>query len=636
MPTSLDSLLSSIATYVDRPMRTARHFFLGTLLLAGLSFAACDFLDIEPRGSLSPQVVANKAGVEALLIGAYGALDGQQIEGLPWEASPDNWIYGAVAGGDAHKGSNSGDQPAINPIATFEVNASNGFLNSKWKAGYEGVARANAVLATLSDVEDATEEEKNRIAAEARFLRGHYYFDLKKMFNMVPWIDETTEDYKVPNDQDIWPNIEADFQFAMDNLPETQAEVGRANMWAAASYLAKTYVYQEKWSEAKTLFDQIIDQGQTSNGLAYDLVPAYQNNFRALTENNSESVFAIQMVAEDGTGTITSSNQGAMLNFPYNSPFRCCGFFQPTQDLVNSYQTQDGLPVVDDYNATMVTSDAGVPSTQQFDLYEGTLDPRLDWSVGRRGVPYLDWGPHPGQRWIRDPAYAGPYAPKKNIYWQATQDQFYNGNSWAPGTAINYPVIRFADVLLMAAEAEANLGNLEEARAYVNRVRARAANEESMVTNDYNEAFAVAVVDSEAAMNAAGAVVGDWVVRTDRNSTFVLINDDPVTWQEYEAPNYEVAEYTESWSSQEEALDRIYFERKLELAMEGHRFFDLVRWGEAEEKLNDFFSYEGALFPDVSNGNFQAPKNNYYPIPQRQIDLSTVDGEPTLQQNPGY
>src|SRR5699024_8635581 len=143
------------------------------------------------------------------------------------------------------------------------------------------------------------------------------------------------------------------------------------------------------------------------------LFDKYRDIFNPAMEDGSpESVFSIQMVANDGTGTIENANEGNMLNFPYNSPFRCCGFFQPTQELVNSYQTQNGLPMIDTHNDEMVKNDMGISSTAHFTPYQGPLDPRLDWTAGRRGVPYHDWGPHPGQRWIRVQAYAGPYAPK--------------------------------------------------------------------------------------------------------------------------------------------------------------------------------------------------------------------------------
>ncbi len=621
----------------------------GFFVLAGLLLASCDtFLDRPPQGALSQEVLANEQGVQTLLIGAYGALDGQGIVGVPWATAGTNWVYGSVAGGVAHKGSHSGDQPNINPIAGWNVSPINPFLNSFWIARYEGVARTNAVLSLLPQVEDMSEEEKTAVAAEARFLRGHYYFDLKKMFNNIPWIDENTTDFKQPNTGDsLWINIEADFRFAMENLPPTQAQEARANTWAAAAYLAKSYLYQEKWQEAADLFDQVINQGQTSDGQPYALPARFSDVFRASTERHAGVVFSIEFVANAGTATIDNSRQGEMLNFPYGGAFPCCGFYQATQDLVNSYRVdpETGLPLIDSYNADPVRSDLGLLSTEPFTVSDQPVDPRVDWTAGRRGIPFHDWGPHPGRAWIREQPYAGPYATKKNIYRQGAQDQYYNGNEWAPGTAIDYNVIRLADVLLMAAEAHAHTGNLNQARLYVNRVRERVMDPnpadgevpEGWVSNDQNIAFAAAVVDSEAEMEAADVGVGDWVVRTDRNSTFVLI--DTGTWNEYTIPDYQIGLYPPgSFASVEDALDKIYFERKLELSLEGHRFFDLSRWGIAEEVLNDFYHYEGTVFgtTDVSDGSFTAPTNKYFPIPQRQIDLTTVDGEPTLQQNPGY
>ena len=592
-----------------KKMKTYR--ILSILFLAvtfSLSLGSCsdDFLEQPALGSLSEDVVANKAGVEKLLVGAYAALDGQGLGGgNPWEAASDNWVYGAVAGGLASKGSFGGDQPAIDQIVKFISNPSNGYYNTKWIAAYEGVARTNNVLRVLAKVEDISEAERNNIAGQARFLRGHYYFELKKMFNMVPWIDENTENPKQPNDMDIWPNIEADFQYAFDNLPGTQADFGRANKWAAGAYLGKTYLYQQKFPEASTIFTQVIESGTNSAGEKYDLVAEFKDNFDAETENNAETVFDVQMVANDGTSTIANSNQGGMLNFPYNSPFRCCGFYQPTQNLVNSYKTQEsnGLPYLNNYNQDPVKSDMGIAADESFTPYTGSLDPRLDWTVGRRGIPYHDWGHHPGAKWIRDQSYGGAYAPKKNIYWQSTQDLYSDQSSWAPGTAINVHIIRFADVLLMAAEAEAQTGNLELAMQYVNRVRERAANPQGFLKKYIDE-----------------------------NSPLTGFNDAE------NAANYNIGLYTNAeFSSKESALEAIYFERKLELAMEGHRFFDLVRWGIAEETLNAYFDYPGKITTDVRGGKFIPGKSEYYPIPQAQIDLSVdANGEPTLTQNPGY
>ncbi len=585
-----------------------------------------------------------------LLIGAYAALDGQDEwtaavgGGSAWEASPDNWIYGTVTGGDAHKGSDATDQAPINAIQRFTADASLGFFDSKWKALYEGVARTNDVLSLLQEIEtDEMPEELQSIAeAEARFLRAHYYFELRKMFYRVPWIDENTEDVNQPNDREIWPDIEADLEFAYENLPETQSERARANSWAAASYLGKVYLYQENWTDAIEILTEVIDNGVTSEGVAYDLMDSPRDIWDpSLEDGNPENIFYLQMVADDGTVQISNSNQGMMLNFPYNSPFRCCGFYQPTQDLVNSYRTENGLPLIDrdEYRSELVTSDQGVGTGDQFIPYDGALDSRLDWTVGRRGVPYHDWGPHPGRTWIRDQSYAGPYAPKKHVYWRSQESEYANNNSWAPGTAINYPVIRFADVLLMAAEAEAEAGDSEQARLYVNRVRERAANPDGWVNNDLNREYAADIVQSESDVTDVSTSSGNWVVVEEDNTTYVYLGGgtgDIDNWNRYEEPNYEVELYSAADWALVDPVEAVRFERKLELAFEGHRFFDLARWGIAEDELNSYFEWEGSSASGsqggyLSGSSFQSNQNEYFPIPQNQIDLSVEDGEARLE-----
>ena len=646
-------------------MKNQRNVILLLVLLftAGMFTKACgdDFLTRPAMGSLSEGVLADRDGVNTLLTGAYAALSqtGNQGwgDGLPtdgaWIVCPSNWLYGSVLGTEAHKGSDAGDQPQMNTLGGMNVSATTGFINLKWRGLYEGIARANAVLRVLPDVPITegvfTEMDKLRIEGEARFIRGHFYFELRRFYNRVPWIDETTDALTPqPNDQDIWPMIEADFRFAYENLPQVQSQVGRPNSWAAASYLAKAHVYQNKWAEAKALYDVIIPNGQTSNGLSYDLVRLDQIH-NPVEKNHAESVFAIQGSANDGTGTIQNANPGLMLNYPYNSPFRCCGFYQPTQYLVNAYQTVDGLPMVDNHLATSVKWDMGILSNfnaaegieaSRFEPHAGTLDPRLDWTVGRRGVAFHDWGPHPGERWIRDQAYSGPYASKKHIWWQRDDADVNNASQWAPGTSYNVPIIRFADVLLMAAEAEIEAGSLNQAMVYINRVRARAADPAGWVRNEFNEEFAYDVVDSQAEMLALSPSAGSWVVRTDTGSTFVFLggpSDNINHWNEYPVPNYSVSLYSDL-GGQQQARDIVRFERKLELALEGHRFFDLNRWGTAQNTINTFMDFEGAFFPAsyLNEGRYSSNKNEYFPIPQRQIDLSRVGGVSTLTQNPGY
>lgn len=625
-------------------MKSLSYYSVIVVVLISMLFFSCEnFLTEPPRGSLSEDLLAGKEqGPEKLLMGVYGSLDG--MAGVDFGASGDvsNWPYGSLAGGDVHKGSFSGDQPPMNTIARTSTQPTNGYLDNKWRALYEGVNRANDVIKVVSKTENISEETKNRILGEARFLRGHFYFELTKLFFRVPWIDESTNEFNQPNDSRVWSEIEEDFVFAMNNLPEVQLDVGRANRWAAQSYLAKTFVYQEKWQEAKELFDDIISNGVNSNGVPYELVD-FHHNFNANTENNSETVFAVQNNGPDGTGGNRNAWAGVDWGYPHNSPFSCCGFMQPTLELVNSYQTDSntGLPLTpDEYNSSPVEHDLGVGSEEEFVPHEGSLDPRLDWTVGRRGVPYHDWGPFPGQRWTRDQSYGGPYHAKKHVYLQANREEHSTASR---GTAVNYNIIRFADVLLMAAEAEIELGNLNAARQYVNQIRERAANS-NWVNNDLNREFAADIVESESEMLNLDVRAGDWVVREDRNSTFVLLKGDPSNidnWNEYKnsAENYNVEPYPaghSSFQSPTSARDAVHFERKLELANEGHRFFDLVRWEEAEEKLNAYYDFEGTFFSDVRGAVFVPPRDRYYPIPQRQIDLSVRDGKPLLQQNPGY
>ena len=549
-----------------------------------------NFLERTPLGSLDENVLANKKGVEGLLIGAYSLLDGFGAGGN-WDASGSNWVYGSVAGGDAHKGSDAGDQQDINPIERYESGATNGYYNDKWKTVYEGVTRANNTLKIMAKATDITDADKKRITGEARFLRGHYHFEAKKMWNKIPYVDEKNTELFLTNDKDVWPQIEADFQFAYDNLPEIQDKIGRANKWAAGAFLAKVKMFKKDYAGALPILNAIIANGKTSTGTKYKLNDKFDQSFDADTKNSPEAVFSVQYSVNDGANG-DNGGWGDVLNFPYTGgPGGCCGFFQPTQDLVNSYQVDAaGLPMPDTYNSSEVKNDQGLNSSDPFTPDTRALDPRLDWTVGRRGIPYRDWGPHPGQAWIRDQAYSGPYAPIKNTYKKSQEGVLTDKSFWTSGvTANNYTLIRLADVILWAAEAEAESGSLTNATALVNQVRSRAA-------------------------NPAG-----FVKKADGSP----------------AANYKIGLYP-TFTDKTLARKAIHFERKLELAMEGHRFFDVVRWGEAAQTLNGYLAYESIKRTYLKGASFKAGVSEYFPIPQAQIDRSSVGGKSTIVQNPGY
>jgi hypothetical protein len=581
----------------------------GSLILLTV-IAACSksFLDKPPLGTLNPDILANQQGVEGLLVGAYSILDGTGGRGGGWGSAASNWHYGSVAADDAYKGSDPADVGELVPIETWTITPTNGFLNNKWNACYDGIQRANDVLNVMVIATDMSDEYKNTVTAECRFLRAHYHFELRKVFNKVPYVDETVNlatSSEVTNTEEIWPMIEADLQFAVGNLPETQPQVGRVNKWAAMALLAKAYMFQQKYAEAKPLFDDIIANGKTSGGQKYELVN-YYSNFNPAQKNGPESILAAQTSIQDGSsidwGGDPNGNYGDVLNFPYSGgPGGCCGFFNPSRDLSMAYKTDpaSGLPLLDNWYTGLVVSDPQTP-------YTGTLDPRIDWVMGRKGIPYLDWGPHPGDVWIRNPSADWHFSPKKNVYAKSQTETFtdFGSSYWAPTqlTANNVNIIRFADVLLMAAEAEVQIGSTDKALEYVNRVRARAANPEGWVykNSDYNAASA------------------------------------KYTTQTTPADNYKIGLYPAgAFANKDYAMKAVMFERRLELAMEGHRFFDLVRWGIAAEVLNPYAQRDGQIIQYKKGSTFTKGKNEYFPIPQAERDLFNQNGE-RLFQNPGY
>ena len=565
-----------------------KYFAVGVTALMLVVSCSDDFLEVAPTGSLADAQVGTKAGIEGLLIGTYSALNG--VFGSRFEG-PNHWVTGSVVGGEANKGTDAGDYSAINPVQRYEVDPTSGDLFNLWRGRYEGVARANGVLRALANATDVSGPDAARIEGEAKMLRGHFYFDLKKHFNSIPVFDETVaaaDVILVPNTTDVWGQIEADFQSAYDNLPVNNGP-GRVSKMAAAAYMGKAKLYQGKWSEAKQWFDIVIGSGQ------YMLLDDYMQIFNAENDNHAESVMDVE--SANNTGSTQNANYFDDLNYPYNTgpdgPGNCCGFFQPSFELGNSFRTSGGLPLLDgSYNdpANEIATDYNVESSDAFTEDAGELDPRIDFSLGRRGIPYLDWIEHPGKAWIRSQPYAGPYSPKKFIYYRSQEGSFTDASSWTRGYALmNYNIIRYADVLLMQAEAEVELGNLEAARALVNQVRARAA----------NSAY--------------------WVMEYDGSAP---------------AANYVISEYTAPWTDANTARAAVRMERKLELSGEGHRFFDLVRWGIAASALNDYLSYESQyLVTKFGGASFTTGKNEYYPIPQSQID---IQGSEVLSQNPGY
>lgn len=573
---------------------------IGTgILILGIVGACKDtFLEQKPYGAVNEGTLsANLTGAETLLIAAYSNLDGFSSwdNGTPWGSAASNWVFGSIKGGDAYKGSEANDQPDITPIERHEDNLTNPYMESKWNTYYDGIARANQAIRTLKALTKIAEAVRTTKLAEARFLRGIYHYELYKVFKNVPYIDETVTEFRIPNDKDIMANIQADLQFAAQNLPLKQSEPGRATKGAAQSFLGITYMWQNKFAEAKTQFDAVIASG------VYKLNPRYSDNFDPASNNSAESILEVQQAVN--VGTDDNGNNGDVLNFPYSAgPGGCCGFHQPSQNLVNAFRVDaNGLPLIDTYNNTDVKNDFGVSASASFTPETAPLDPRLDWTVGRRGIPYLDWGLHGGIAWQRDPQYAGPYSPKKNVYYKSQEGTLTSASGWTKGfNANNVKLLRYADLLLLAAEAEIEAGTLEKAREYVNMVRKRASNPDGFV-----KAY------KDDAKPEAG------------------FSDKP-------AANYLIGLYTTAWTDKAMARNAVRFERRVELGTEGHRFFDLVRWGIADTELNNYLTAESKKRTYLAGAKFTKGKSEFRPIPQRAIVRSSIEGKPTLKQNPGY
>ena len=596
---------------------TRQPMLLGTaMFLAAGSLFGCkeSFLTdaATPQGVLDAGVLANAAGVEGNLIAAYRQLDVSNNGGSGFGGAASNWVFGSVLSDDAYKGSDAADFTAITDLERYQWNApgADGFLNEKWRNVYEGVSRTNATINLLKQVvKDSpsalSASDQAGIEGEALFLRAHYMFEAYKVFGNVPYLREDDTDLRKASIQKsaVAAEILKDLDAAIAKLPTTprKGQVGRATQWTAKTYKGKLQMYEKNYAGALTTLREVVNSGP------YDLQPSYDQvwtGFQAYA-NGKETIFAYQASANDGEANGNNANFGERLNFPHSgSPFGCCGFHQPSQNMVNSFVTDAaGLPTIitspSTWNVNNLELDAARTATM-------TVDPRLDFTVGRDGVPFKDWGNH-GPTWIRDETFSGPYSPKKNVHEKASGAQSSVGWVNTQLNSVNIHLVRFADVLLLLAEAEVEAGSLANALTLVNRVRTRAA------------------------AKAQG-------LGTSQANIAVPINDASITWAKYTIANYP------SFPSQAYAREAVRTERKIELALEGHRFFDLKRWGVLESVLNDYIN--GG---PTAGGGIEKNRRNYlasaapvqarhynFPIPSTQLQLSTVDGQARVPQNTGW
>lgn len=543
-----------------------------------LTLNSCDFLDETPQGILDEEQAKDPSSVEGLVTAAYSALGNDHYD-TPFSL----WPYGNVRADDAYKGGN--DATDIQNFHYYEISENIrtdfGEADGLWFNMYQAISRCNSALEILKTLNESSYSLKNTRMGEMYFIRGHFYFMLKLVFGHIPFVDEDTplDEYvnvtnKLPNAEQ-WERICSDFQKAYDLLPESQKEVGRVNKIAAAAYLAKAHLYkayrQDELNNVTGIDNEDLDKVLTYTNVVmnsnYRLESDFACNFLPGSyQNGQESIFAIQFSHDDGT-MFGRLNWSDVLSVPQG--VGCCDFHKPSQNLVNAFKTQGGLPDFTGYNSG------------DYEINVNNVDPRLFHTVALPGLPYkyneeLIYE----ENWNRTPQIYGLYASlKENV--DPSCDCFQNVSPFY-GNSKNRIVIRYADVLLFRAEALIELNRENEARLLINQVRERA-----------------------------------------KNSTLFI----PY------AQNLNVIAYPSTGWTQEYAREALRWERRLEFAMEGSRFFDLVRWGIADQVMNAYFVSEGARRNYLSAGRFNKNQDEYIPIPQQQINFV---GSSIYQQNAGW
>lgn len=558
--------------------------YLSLLAACSFLFAGCsDFLDMNPNGILDEESVSGVEQLDKLVISAYSMLGNDHYD-IPFNL----WPYGNVRSDDAYKGGR--DESDIQDFHFYEtssnITANFGEPDGLWYNCYIAISRANNALRSLNNVSEQDFPNKKIRIGECRFIRGHFYFLLKVLFKSIPYIDETVaiEDYgtisniALSNDE-LWQKIADDFKAAYDNLPESQGtDVGRANKYSAAAYLAKTYLYKAYRQDEKHNVTEInaedLKQVLTfSNEVMssdYGLEDDFAYNFLPGSyENGKESLFAIQHSTDDGTlyGRLNFSDA---LNVPMKFS-GSCDFQKPSQNLVNAYKTVNGLPEFSDYNKA------------DYNANTDKVDPRLYHTVALPGVPYkYDKKNIFDESWTRNKAVYGLYSSlKENV---ALNDPSSVLIAPFRANTKNKIVIRYADVVLMRAEALIELDREKEALPLINEIRERAKKSTGLI--DYAENVDIAL----------------------------YVDNVNCNW------------------TKPYAREALRWERRLELAMESQRFFDLVRWGIADSVINTFYKEEAPKRTYYEDAHFEKNRAEYVPIPQQQINFS----KQVYKQNYGY
>ncbi len=568
-------------------MKKILYSVLTVLALVGTT-SCSDFLDDQkPQGVLDSDMVKEPSNVDNLVISAYAVFTTAEDV----NSSFSMWNFD-VRSDDAYKGGNgTSDGDVFHQLEIEQgVLTTNWNINDMWVRLYNCISRVNSAISVLETTSDSYQLKDQRLG-EMKFLRAYAHFLLKRLYKNIPFIMDANlkqEDYNTLsntefNNDEGWQQIINDVEYAYSVLPVKQTDKGRPSKAAAAAFLTKAYLYKayrqdDPSSNQVTSINRedLLKVIEYSNPDIYsaggfDLEADFHNNFRPETqyENGVESIWAMQYSINDGTknGNLNWSYGLIVPNIPGVTDGGC-DFYKPSQNLVNAYRTDaDGHPFIDTFN------------NKDYDLTQDA-DPRLFLTVGLTGLPYefnSKYMMDASSTWSRSNGLYGYYVTlKQNV--DPDCGYMVKGSWW--GTPMNRIVFRYADVLLERAEAYAQLaikgeGDAKQAINIVNDIRKRAKQSTGMIANypsDYGVKFNISTYDG----------------------------------------NY----------SAEETLKIVKMERRLEMGMESERFFDLVRWGEAEKVLNKYFAEETNNCSIYGEAHFTANKNEYLPIPFSQVAAS--------------
>ncbi len=574
---------------------------LMTLAFALVIAIGCkeDFLEVKPTGVVSDEDLNSVANAEKMVIAAYASLGN---DGLLAHQFEDMWVYGSVRSDDAYKGGGSiGDQFDSHMVEVFSINTpANGNANLMWTYLYAGISRVNDAIRRIQNLEDGAYQAEAGVSraqrlAELRFIRGHYEFILKILYKYPVFIDEAVPKPEVINvgnrvksDQEGWAYIADEFRAGVSDLPDAQAEEGRPTKNAARSYLAKVLLHKayvqddqhQVTSVTGSELEEVVSLVTAVEGTnEYALFDDFGKNFLWEFESGSESVWAIMRSIDDGSPE-GRGNFSTGLTSSLGPGYGCCSFNHASQNLSNAFKTDaNGLPLFDTFNEGAQIEDVA-------DVQANNMDPRIAHTIGVVGMPFK-YDPNR----IYDETYSrvpGVYGYKLGMKDQELPScPCFRQYQAFFSISRNTDQIRYGDLLLMKAEALIELNRMGEALPIINAIRERAGSAASTSRLKF----------------ADGSPTGNWNVGT----------------------------YA-SLGSQDEARKILRWERRMELAFESKRFFDLVRWGIAEEVINDYFESEKTIRDYLIDGHFTAGRDEYLAIPQQQITISRG----LYVQNPGY